>query len=87
MLRFTKFQDDSVTYNVWKETFRSITRELCCTPSEEIDLLVSWLGPEQAMNLRAANVHDAKGGLEKIWARLEERYGAPEMIETRLRKK
>lgn len=90
MSRFTKFQDDPIVYTVWKNTFKNITQELCVTHLEEIDLLLKWLGPEsarQALSLRTANSHDQAGGLNKIWDRLDERYGAPELIENILRKK
>lgn len=90
MSRFTKFQDDPVTYTVWKDTFKNITEDLGVTPQEETDLLVKWLGPEssrQALNLRAANTHNPTRGLMRIWQRLDERYGAPELVESTLRKK
>lgn len=88
--RFSKFNDDPTQYVIWKNSFKNVVGELECTPSEEIDLLMKWLGPEsskQAGNLRAANCHDPVIGLVKIWERMEERYGAPEMVEEKLRKK
>lgn len=88
--RFSKFNDDPTQYVIWKNTFKNIVGDLQCTPSEEVDLLIKWLGPEsskQTSNLRAANSHDPVTGLVKIWERLEERYGAPEMVEEKLRRK
>lgn len=82
--RFTKFDDDPVHYNVWKNTFRSVAVELGTSASEEIDLLVKWLGPEttrQALSIRVASSYNPESGLLKIWERLDARYGAPELVE------
>ncbi|VDI78730.1 Hypothetical predicted protein [Mytilus galloprovincialis] len=46
------------------------------------------VGPQskkQASSLRVANVHDETRGLEKIWKRLDERYGAPESVAASLK--
>ncbi|XP_033759513.1 uncharacterized protein LOC117341759 [Pecten maximus] len=88
--RFTKFTDDPGIYGVWKTSFKNVLSELKATPHEEMALLTNWLGPEssrQAMNMRAANAHNPAGGLKRIWSRLDERYGAPELVESTLRKK
>ncbi|XP_021355873.1 uncharacterized protein LOC110451959 [Mizuhopecten yessoensis] len=85
MTRFTRFQDDPVTYTVW-----NITEELGVNPLEEIDLLVKWLGPKsskQALSLRSANAYNPVCGLHRIWDRLDARYGTPELVESALRKK
>jgi hypothetical protein len=37
------------------------------------------------MNMRSANVNNPKRGLERLWTRLDERYGSPEMIESVLK--
>ena len=57
---------------------------------EELDLLVKWLGPESskhARSLRAANAQEPTRGLERVWQRLDERYGRPEMVEPALKNK
>ena len=64
--------------------------ELGVTPFEEIDLLVKWLGPESsksAKSIRAANAHDLPRGLQRIYDRLQERYGRPEMVESAMKRK
>lgn len=52
-------------------------------PSEEMDLQVNWLGVQSrkfALGIKSANTHDPGKGLKRIWERLEERFGSPEMI-------
>ncbi|XP_056020363.1 uncharacterized protein LOC125680242 [Ostrea edulis] len=88
--RFSSFSDRPETYETWKATFKNITKELNVTPFEEMDLLVKWLGPESrkfASSMRASNINNPFTGLRRIWDRLEERYGRPEMIETALKQK
>ena len=68
----------------------SVTRELGVTPFEEIYLLVKLLGPESstfAKSIRAANAHDPPRGLQRIYDRLQERYGRPEMVESAMKRK
>ncbi|XP_061823021.2 uncharacterized protein [Nerophis lumbriciformis] len=58
--------------------------------SVQLDMLAKWLGPqsaEQAKRLRAVYIHNAEAGVEMVWQRLEESYGAPEIIEHALLKK
>ena len=48
------------------------------------------LGPDSskfARSLRAANAHDPTAGVQRIWERLDARYGRPEMVEHSLKKK
>lgn len=42
----TKFDDRSENYLSWKATFQSTILDLSLTASEEINLLIKWLGPE-----------------------------------------
>ncbi|CAG2227238.1 unnamed protein product [Mytilus edulis] len=46
--RFTNFDDKPETYESWRASFQSVTRELGVTPFEEMDLLVKWLGTESS---------------------------------------
>lgn len=58
------------------------------TPCEEFDLLIKWLGPESkkhARSLRASNASNPAKGLERLWERLYERYGSPEIVESSLK--
>ena len=85
--RLSSFNDKPETYTVWKASFKSIMGELNVTPFEELDLLVKWLGPESsrnALSIRVSNPNDPARGLKRIWDRLEERYGCPEMVESAL---
>ena len=88
--RLTNFNDRPEHYLIWKTSFKSIMIELNVTPFEELDLLVKWLGPEslkQAVAIRAAYATRPDRGLACIWERLEDRFGAPEMVDQALRNK
>lgn len=88
--RLTAFNDKPEMYAVWKASFGNIMRELSVTAMEEMDLLVKWLGPEssrQAHSIRASNVSDPSKGVTRLWERLDERYGAPELVESALSSK
>jgi len=88
--RLSKFSDSPGSYLVWKTTFKTVMQELNVTPAEEIDLLMRHLGPtssKYATTIRSANVHNPLKGLQRIWDRLEEEYGRPEVIQTYLTSK
>ena len=88
--RFVNFDDKPESYESWRASFQSVTRELGVTPFEEMDLLVKWLGPESckfAKSIRVANAHDPLRGLQRIYDRLQERYGRPEMVESAMKRK
>nr|XP_034318941.1 uncharacterized protein LOC105335138 [Crassostrea gigas] len=90
LTRFSKFNDSPETFIVWKTSFKSIVNELNVSPFEEMDLLVKWLGPTSstfASSIRASNVHAPERGLQRIWERLHDRYGRPEMVEATIKKK
>jgi hypothetical protein len=56
---------------------------------EQIDLLVKWLGTESsphAVSIRSSNAGNPKRGLQRLWERLDERYGSPEMANVELGK-
>jgi hypothetical protein len=49
------------------------------------DIVLCRRAPESckfAKNIRAANAHDPPRGLQRIYVRLQERYGSPEMVES-----
>ena len=88
--RFVNFDDKPESYESWRASLQSVTMELGVTPFEEIDLLVKWLGPESsksAKSIRAATAHDPPRGLQRIYDRLQERYGRPEMVESAMKRK
>ena len=67
-----------------------MVEELGTSAMEEFDLLVKWLGPQsakQAKSIRAANADDPKKGLSRVWERLDERFGSPEIIQSALKQK
>ncbi|XP_062612368.1 uncharacterized protein LOC134274127 [Saccostrea cucullata] len=87
--RITKYDDNPSLFLTWKLTFRNIMEDLSVTPSEELDMLVRYLGNEssrQAATIRKCNANDPETALRLVWERLEERYGAPELIESSLRR-
>ena len=66
---------------------RNIFKELKVSSIEELDQLTKCLGPElkkYALSIRSANTLQPERGLILIWARLEDRYGKPEMVEAAL---
>jgi hypothetical protein len=86
--RLSNFDDKAERYVSWKNSFNNITREMDLTSTEEVDLLLRYLGPDskrQATSIRIANSHDDCGALEKIWSRLDQRFGAPEQVAESLR--
>lgn len=82
-----QFNDQPESYRAWRRSFLNALRGLELTPSEEMDLLVKWLGKqsaEHARRIRAVHVNHPDSGLRMIWDRLDECYGAPEIIEAAL---
>lgn len=52
--------------------------------------MVRWLGPassRQASTIRACNADNSALAVKKIWERLEERFGSPEMVERSLKER
>ncbi|KAJ8039187.1 hypothetical protein HOLleu_16824 [Holothuria leucospilota] len=81
----TEFDDNPVNYRTWKATFKAVTKDLGLSEREEADLLMKWLGTNSSkvvMRLRAVHSHDHKAGLKALWERLDNEYGAPELIES-----
>lgn len=85
-----RFDDQPENYWAWKTSFQTAVWDLNLLPQEELDLLAKWLGPQsaaQARRIRAAYIHNRGAGLNMVWQRLEECFGAPEIIEHALLKK
>lgn len=64
--------------------------ELSVDAAEEIELLIKWLGPissTYARSIKISNVNNPVIGLERLWERLDDRYGCPELIEETLKRK
>ncbi|XP_062594609.1 uncharacterized protein LOC134256031 [Saccostrea cucullata] len=88
--RLSAFNDRPENYLIWKGSFSIIMKDLSVTPMEELDLLIKYLGADSkqhAMRLRASHPTDPLKGLTRIWERLDERYGSPELIEAILKEK
>lgn len=88
--RLTNFDDLPEHYQTWRVSFESVAKEFKLSSFEEMDLLVKYLGPVSsnfASSIRASNVNNPERGVSKIWERLDDRYGQPEMLESSLKKR
>ena len=88
--RLSKFDDQPDMFIAWKSMFENIVQELRLTAAEEVDLLVKWLGPSssrQALIIRSANASNPEKCRDRIWERLEDRFGRPEMVENTIKHK
>ncbi|XP_056393184.1 uncharacterized protein LOC130285449 [Hyla sarda] len=84
------FNDRPEDYRAWRSSFQNVTRDLDLSCSEEVDLLVKYLGEESskhAARIRAININYPETGLKMIWSRLDECYGSAEVIESALYKR
>ncbi|XP_067250257.1 uncharacterized protein [Chanodichthys erythropterus] len=83
----SRFNDKPENYWAWKSSFCNAIEGLDLKPSEELDLLIQWLGPdstEQARRIRSVHINHPDIGLGMVWSRLEECYGSAEAIEAAL---
>lgn len=83
----TQFIDKPENYWVWRFAFSNATEDLGLKPSEELDLLTKWLGPESAEHarkVRSVRINHPGEALSMVWRRLEEVYGSPAAMETAL---
>lgn len=88
--RLTNFNDRPESYSAWKHSFSCVVNELQVMDSEQMDLLIKYLGPESkkhAISIRTSNIFNIPRGLQRLWERLDERYGAPEHVEASIRSK
>ncbi len=85
--RLSKFNDQPESYPIWKANFHSVVSEVKVSAVEEFDLLIKWLGSESvrhAVSIRTANADNPETGLVRLWERLDERFGCPEMVKASL---
>ncbi|XP_057696128.1 uncharacterized protein LOC130918450 isoform X1 [Corythoichthys intestinalis] len=85
-----QFNDKPQNYRAWRRSFQNATQDLNLTPSEEMDLLLRWLGKESSEHveqIRAIHINHPQTGLDMIWDRLERTYGSAEAIEDALFKR
>ncbi|KAF7705473.1 hypothetical protein HF521_020759, partial [Silurus meridionalis] len=69
-----QFNDKPQNYRAWKRSFITAIRGLNLEPSEEMDLLLKWLGKESAEHIeqiRAIHINRPEAGLAMAWERLE----------------
>lgn len=88
--RLTNFNDRIEMYIVWKIGFQNVMKDLNINSEQEVDPLIKWLGPlsrTYAIRIRAANIDNSEQALKNIWSRLGERYGAPELVESTLKRR
>lgn len=77
----TKFDDRPESFRAWQSSFTNAIHGLDLTTSEELDLLVKWLGKELSEHVRRiCFVHVT----DLVWDRLLECYTAPEVTESAL---
>lgn len=85
-----QFNDKPQNYRAWKRSFENATVGLNLSPSEEMDLLLKWLGRESAEHveqIRAIHINKPEAGLLMAWNRLEQRYGSADALEDALFKR
>lgn len=85
-----QFNDKPQNFRAWKRSFENAIRGLDLTASEEMDLMLKWLGKESAEHveqIRAIHINNPVKGLNMIWDRLEQSYGSTEVIEDALFKR
>lgn len=85
-----KFSDRPENYRAWRSSYQNVIRDLDLSCSEELDLLLKWLGnesAEHAKRIRDININYPETGLKMIWDRLYECYGSAEVIENALFKR
>ena len=88
--RLSKFDDNPMMYVSWKAGFQNIMMELGATDTEQLELLCEKLGPTsstQAKTIKACNANSPKVAIDKIWERLDRRFGAAEQVEAYILKK
>ncbi|KAE8628499.1 hypothetical protein XENTR_v10000047 [Xenopus tropicalis] len=85
-----KFNDRPEGFRAWRSSFQNTIRDLDLSYSEEIDLLIKYLGTESAEHakrIRVININHPETGLKMIWHRLNECYGSAEVVENALFKR
>lgn len=81
----TKFDDNPENFRAWESSFFNATQDF--SASEELDLLVRWLGKEMSdhvKGIRAVYVTNPEAALQLSWRRLQECYATLEVIESAL---
>lgn len=85
-----KFDDTPENFRAWQSSFLNATEDINLTYSQELDLLVKWLGKESSEHvkrIRAVYATNPKAALQLSWDRLSECYAMAEVVENALFKK
>ncbi|XP_072901672.1 uncharacterized protein [Hemitrygon akajei] len=82
-----QFDDKPENYRAWYSTFTNAIDGVQLRATQELDLMVKWLGKEsceQVRRIRSVYINKPELALSKAWERLREGYVAPEIIEVAL---
>ncbi|XP_059836403.1 uncharacterized protein LOC132399729 [Hypanus sabinus] len=82
-----QFDDKPENYCAWYSTFTNTIDGIQLRATQELDLMVKWLGKEsceQVRRIRSVYINKTELALSKAWERLREGYAAPEIIEAAL---
>ncbi|XP_024118967.1 uncharacterized protein LOC112140289 [Oryzias melastigma] len=82
-----QFDDKPENYRGWYASFCSVTSDIQLSAVQQLDLMIKWLGKESreyVKRIRGVYANNPAAALTKAWERLEECYGAPEVIERSL---
>jgi hypothetical protein len=83
----TKYDDNPCLYLTWKPTFKSVMESLSATLSKELDMLHRYIendSSKQASTIRKCNADNPMNAIKVVLERLEEGFGAPELVESSL---
>lgn len=85
--RLSAFNDPSEHYLMWKGSFSIIIKYLSVTPMEELDLLIHFFLDWSQSNtpFLASYPIDPAKGLYRVWERIDEHNGSPELVESILK--
>ncbi|XP_006812352.1 uncharacterized protein LOC102804307 [Saccoglossus kowalevskii] len=78
------FNDSATSYRAWKALMMSTISELNVPPSQQVNLIMRWLGNssrELVTPLQSVYVDKPIEALKHIWNLLDQTYGAVEVIE------
>ena len=84
------FNDIAGNYRSWRASFKQSVMELKINASQEMDLLIKWLGKDSrqlVLPIHSIHVGRPELGLHRMWDLLDRRYGAPEAIEEDLQRR
>ncbi|XP_078809202.1 uncharacterized protein LOC144994598 [Oryzias latipes] len=82
-----QFDDKPENFRAWQSSFNNAAADVNLTASQELDLMIKWLGKEsgeQIRRVRSVYINNIDLALKKAWERLCDCYAAPEIIEKSL---